>query len=99
MQACPQTTQLIYFPLMTCYNIFKKLREVFVMSKTFEHRLSDLIHEIKEIKKEIILDKLVRVDGAKTKINKWKTLSDKISSNWDSLSAADEVAQQREKTT
>jgi hypothetical protein len=40
------------------------------MSKPFEHRLSDLIHEIKEIKKEIILDKLVKVDGAKTKINK-----------------------------
>jgi len=56
-----------------------------------------LIHEIKEIKKEIILDKLVRVDGAKTKINKLKTLGDKISSNWDGLSAVDEIAQQREK--
>jgi hypothetical protein len=68
------------------------------MSKTFEHRLSDLIHEIKEIKKEIILDKLVKVDGAKTKINKWKTLGDKISSTWGGLSAVDEIAQQRDKT-
>jgi len=83
---------------MICYNNFAKLKEVFPMSKTFEHRLSDLIHEIKEIKKEIILDKLVRVDGAKGKINKWKTLGDKISSNWDGLSAVDEIAQQREKT-
>ena len=68
------------------------------MSKTFEHRLSDLIHEIKEIKKEIILDKLVKVDEAKTIINKWKTLGDKISSTWSGLSAVDEIAQQREKT-
>jgi len=37
------------------------------MSKTFEHRLSDLIHEIKEIKKQIILDKLVKVMQLKLK--------------------------------
>jgi hypothetical protein len=68
------------------------------MAKTFEHRLSDLIHEIKEIKKEIILDKLVKVNAAQTKIRKWKMLGDKVSSNWDGLSVADEIAQQREKT-
>jgi hypothetical protein len=69
------------------------------MSKTFEHRLSDLIHEIKEIKKEIILDKLVKVYTDKTKINKWKMLGDKISSNWDGISAVNEIVQQREKTS
>jgi len=68
------------------------------MAKTFEHRLSDLIHEIKEIKKEIILDKLVKVNGAQTKISKWKMLGEKISTNWHGLSVADEIAQQREKT-
>jgi hypothetical protein len=68
------------------------------MSKTFEDRLSNLIHEIKEIKKEIILDKLVKVNGAQAKINKWKMLGGKISSKWDGLSVADEIVQQREKT-
>ena len=68
------------------------------MLKTFEDRLSNLIHEIKEIKKQIILDKLVKVNAAQTKIDRWKKLGDKVSSNWDSLSAADEIAQQREKT-
>ena len=68
------------------------------MSKTFEDRLSNLIHEIKEIRKQIILDKLVKVNAAQTKIDKWKMLGDKISPNWDALSAADEIAQQREKT-
>jgi hypothetical protein len=68
------------------------------MSKTFEHKLSNLIHEIKEIKKQIILDKSVKVNAAQTKINKWKMLGNKISSNWDGLSAVDEIAQQREKT-
>jgi hypothetical protein len=66
------------------------------MSKTFEDRLSNLIHEMKEIRKQIILDKLVKVDAAQTKIDRWKKLGDKVSSNWDSLSAADEIAQQRE---
>jgi hypothetical protein len=83
---------------MVCYNTPKKLKEVFVMSKTFEDRLSNLIHEIKEIRKQIILDKLVKVNAAQTKIDRWKKLGDKVSSNWDSLSAADEIAQQREKT-
>jgi hypothetical protein len=83
---------------MLCYNALKKLKEVFVMSKTFEDRLSNLIHEIKEIRKQIILDKLVKVNAAQTKIDRWKKLGDKVSSNWDSLSAADEIAQQREKT-
>jgi hypothetical protein len=82
---------------MICYNAPKKLKEVFVMSKTFEDRLSNLIHEIKEIRKQIILDKLVKVNAAQTKIDRWKKLGDKVSSNWDSLSAADEIAQQREK--
>jgi hypothetical protein len=68
------------------------------MSKTFEDRLSNLIHEIKEIRKQIILDKLVKVNAAQTKIDRWKKLGDKVSSNWDSLSATDEIAQQREKT-
>jgi hypothetical protein len=68
------------------------------MSKTFEDRLSNLIHEIKEIRKQIILDKLVKVNAAQTKIDRWKKLGDKISSNWLGLSAADEIAQQREKT-
>jgi len=68
------------------------------MSKTFEDRLSNLIHEIKEIRKQIILDKFVKVNGAQAKINKWKMLGGKISSRWDGLSVADEIAQQREKT-
>jgi hypothetical protein len=68
------------------------------MSKTFEDRLSNLIHEIKEIKKQIILDKSVKVNAAHAKLNKWKMLGGKISSKWDGLSAADEIAQQREKT-
>ena len=69
------------------------------MLKTFEDRLSNLIHEIKEIRKQIILDKFVKVNGAQGKINKWKILGGKISSRWDGLSVADEIAQQREKTS
>ncbi len=68
------------------------------MPKTFEDRLSNLIHEIKEIKKQLILDKLVKVDTGQAKINRWKMLGGKVSSKWDGVSAADEIAQQREKS-
>ena len=67
------------------------------MSKTFEDRLSNLTHEIKEIRKQIILDKLVKVNAAQAKIDRWKKLGDKFLSKWDGLFVADEIAQQREK--
>jgi len=68
------------------------------MSKTFEDRLSNLIHEIKELKKQIILDKLVKVNAAQAKLNRWKMLAGKISSKWNGTPVVEEIAQQREKT-
>jgi len=67
------------------------------MSKTLENRLNDLIHEIKEIKKQIILDKIIQVDVAQNRINRWKTIGDKVSSKWSGLSSVEEIRQQREK--
>jgi len=67
------------------------------MSRTLEDRLSNLIHEIKEIRKQIILDKLVYVSANETKITKWKILGDKISSKWNGTPVVEEIAQQREK--
>lgn len=68
------------------------------MSKTFEDRLSNLIHEIKEIRKQIILDRLVKVNATEAKIKKWKMLGGKISSKWNGTPVVEEIAQQREKT-
>jgi hypothetical protein len=68
------------------------------MSETLETRLNNLMHEIKEIKKSLILDKFSKVEGGQKKINAWKGLAKKVSSKWDGLSAVEEIIQQREKT-
>ena len=37
------------------------------MPKTLENRLDDLMHEIQEIKKSIVLDKFAKVEGGQKK--------------------------------
>ena len=68
------------------------------MSKILENRLGDLIHDLNEIKKQILLEKFVKVDIAQKKVNKWKMLIKKVSAKWDGPSAVEEILHQREKT-
>lgn len=68
------------------------------MAKSLENKLGNLIHEIKEIKKELILQKIEKVGEAKKNIDLWKALGRKVSSKWDHVSALEEIALQREKT-
>lgn len=67
------------------------------MATALENRLSNLIHEIKEIKKELILQEIAKTRTAKNRLTAWKTLSERISLKWDNISVADEIAHQREK--
>ena len=71
---------------------------IFIMSITIEHRLDMLVHEIHEIKKELIKQKMEKVSTALGKINVWKSLGNRISEKWDHISAVDEIVQQREKS-
>ena len=68
------------------------------MPKLLENKLSNLINEIKEIKKELILFEIKKKHGAKHKLNKWKLLGEEISSKWDKISAVEEINMQREKS-
>ena len=68
------------------------------MASKLENKLGDLMHEIKEIKKEIILQKVKKADIAHHKISAWKKLADKVSAKWDKISALEEITQQREKS-
>jgi hypothetical protein len=67
------------------------------MSKSLESRLSALMHEITEMKKQIVLDKPIKVDGAQNRIREWKALGKKVSAKWRGPSAVEEIRQQREK--
>ncbi len=68
------------------------------MSRILENRLNGLIHEITEIKKQIILDKSIKVEAVQSRIREWKTLGKKVSAKWNGPSAVEEIRQQREKT-
>jgi S-adenosylmethionine synthetase len=66
-------------------------------AKTLDDRLDDLVHEIKEIKKELLRERIARAGMVKEKTATWTHLGKKVSARWDSVSAVDEIADQREK--
>jgi len=66
------------------------------MSSTIEQRLDKLVHELIEIKKEMIMQKMQPAVGTFNKISVWKSLGKKISVSWDHVSAVDEIRQQRD---
>ena len=68
------------------------------MATTLEHRLDALMHEIRDIKKELLLDKVTRLTITGARMHSWKALRKKVSAQWDHVTAVDEIIQQREKT-
>ena len=66
-------------------------------TRTLENRLDALMHEIRDIKKQLILDKLTKLAVAKDKLGAWEMLGKRVSARWDHVSAVDEIIQQREK--
>jgi hypothetical protein len=67
------------------------------MPTAMEQRLDSLVHELNEIKKEVILQKVRSTVSAAGKIDAWKSLAEKISVRWDHVSAVDEIRQQRDR--
>ena len=67
------------------------------MPTAMEQRLDRVVHELNEIRKEMILLKMQPAVRADRKINAWKSLGEKISVKWDNVSAVDEIRQQRDR--
>mgnify|MGYP001614918674 CR=1 FL=1 len=67
------------------------------MPTTIEQKLDMLVHEINEIKKELIMQKIQKVVANAGKISHWQMLGGKISEKWDQITAVEEIRQQREK--
>jgi len=63
------------------------------MPTAIEQRLDGLVHELNEIKKELILQKVQQAAATVGRISAWKSLSGKISAQWDHISAVDEIRQ------
>lgn len=68
------------------------------MSLSLDDKLSRLIHEIKEIRKEMMLKEPIRPRASKQKITRWKSLGQRVSEKWNGMSAVQEISFQREKT-
>jgi hypothetical protein len=69
----------------------------FHMPTAMEERLDRVVHELNEIKKEMIRQKVQSAVRTARKINAWKSLGEKISVKWDHVSAVDEIRQQRDR--
>jgi len=67
-------------------------------AKNLDGRLDDLVHEIKEIKKELIREKMTQAGLVRERTAIWTTLGKEVSAKWDDVSAIDEIADQREKS-
>ena len=68
------------------------------MAIALEKRLDTLISDVHAIQKELILAKMQRLKRSKHRVEKWVALAEKVSAEWDSVSAVDEIVSQREKT-
>jgi hypothetical protein len=67
------------------------------MASTLEKRFDTLVSDVHSIQKELILSKIQNIKRTKRHQDVWNALSQKISSSWDTVSAVDEIASQREK--
>jgi hypothetical protein len=68
------------------------------MAIALEKQLETLISDVHAIQKELILAKTQRLKRSKRRVEAWTALAEKVSLQWDSVSAVDEIGAQREKT-
>ena len=66
-------------------------------AKNLDAKLDGIVHEIKEIKKELIRTRMARANASVMADAAWARLGKKVSARWDAVSAVDEIAAQREK--
>jgi len=67
------------------------------MAIALEKRFETLVSDVQAMQKELILTKMQQIKKSRCTQDAWKALSQKISPLWDTVSAVEEVASQREK--
>lgn len=60
-------------------------------------RVETLVSDVQAIQKELILSKMQHIKKTRRSQYAWNSLSQRVSASWDSISAVDEIASQREK--
>ncbi|MEI6315073.1 MAG: hypothetical protein WCO89_09395 [Syntrophus sp. (in: bacteria)] len=67
------------------------------MPTVIENKLDRLLHEIIEIKKELIIQKIQTIANTTDKMKQWRALGVRVSDKWDHGTAVDEIRAQRKK--
>ena len=67
------------------------------MAFALEKRFETLVSDVQAIQKELILSKMQHIKKTRRSLDVWISLTQRVSDSWDSVSAVDEVASQREK--
>lgn len=67
------------------------------MAIALEKKFAALVGDVQAIQKELILNKMLHIKKTRRNQDVWNSLSLKVSKSWDSVTAVDEIASQREK--
>lgn len=67
------------------------------MAIALEKKFAALVGDVQAIQKELILTKMMHLKKTRRNQDVWNALSLKVSTSWDSVTAVDEIASQREK--
>lgn len=67
------------------------------MAIALEKKFATLVGDVQAIQKELILSKMQHIKKTRRNQDTWNALSLKVSASWDSVTAIDEIASQREK--
>ncbi len=67
------------------------------MAIALERRVDALVSDVQAIQKELILSKMQQNKRSRRNQDIWDSLSQKVATSWDSVTAVDEIASQREK--
>jgi hypothetical protein len=67
------------------------------MGVSLQKRLNILISDVQMMQKELFLSRISRPRRSRSTLASWEALREKVSVAWDTVSAVDEIASQREK--
>jgi len=67
------------------------------MPTTLQKRLNALVDDVQAIQKELFLSRIGKTQRSRRTLTSWSILKQKVSAAWDSVSAVDEIKDQREK--
>ena len=80
-------------PLFSGYVLLKGK----IMAIALEKRFETLVSDVQAIQKELILPKMQHIKKTRRSQEVWKSLSQRVSATWDSVSAVDEISTLRDK--